>query len=290
MLQYFSESEDVFMAVTFYYNESKIQIFKIFSGTLDEIVLMHAHTKNSYEIHLIDSGYGILDTENNQYNLSKNILFVTGPNVLHKQTPDFNNPMHELCIYLKISNVKDDDSVLRFFTSRPFWIGKSNSTVRQIFKQLIMENEKDRLWKESILSSLVLRLITEMTSLYFPGNATALLPPQGTDLNENRSWILDELLSEDCSNVTLGDFARGMGVSPRQAERIIKDHYGSSFKKLRYESKMAMAAMLLEQEDISIEDCAMRCGYSSLTAFSKAFKEKFKTTPKAYKQLYRVKK
>ena len=30
------------MAVTFHYNRSKIQIFKVFSGTLDPIIRMHA--------------------------------------------------------------------------------------------------------------------------------------------------------------------------------------------------------------------------------------------------------
>lgn len=275
------------MAITFYYNESKIQLFKVFSGTLDEIVQMHAHTKGGYELHLIDDGKGILDTEDDQYALSKNVLYVTGPNVLHKQTPDLEDPMHELCVYLKIPNTKHTDSAVHFFASRAFWIGKSNAAVRQIFKQMVAESEKNGLWKESVLSSLAIRLIVEMTRLYFPENTGALLPPQDTDLNENRSWILDQLLLEDCSNVKLEDFARGMGVCPRQAERIIKEHYGSSFKKLRYESKMAMAATLLEQEDISIEDCSVRCGYSSVTAFSTMFKKKYQITPKAYQKQYK---
>lgn len=274
------------MAVTFYYNNSKIQIFKIFSGTLDEIVQMHSHTKHGYELHLIDAGKGILDTEDNRYYLSKNVLYVTGPNVLHKQIPDMENPMHELCVYLGIPDAKNTDSTVNYFSKQGFWIGKSNAAIRQIFKQMNEEYEKESLWKESVLSSLAIRLIVEMTRLYYPDNA--LLPPQDIDLNESRSWILDQLLLEDCSNVKLADFARGMGVCPRQAERIIKNYYGSSFKKLRYESKMAMAAKLLEHENISIEECSVRCGYSSFTAFRAAFKRKYKMTPKEYQQCHKV--
>ncbi len=276
------------MAVTFYYNNSKIQIFKVFSGTLDEIVQMHSHTKHGYELHLIDDGKGFLDTENNRYELSKNVLYVTGPHVLHKQTPDLENPMHELCVYLEIPYTKNEDSAVHYFSAHNFWIGKSNAEIRRIFRQMNEENVKDSLWRESILSSLAIRLIVEMTRLYYPDNANALLPPRDTDLNENRSWILDQLLLEDCSNVKLADFARGMGVCPRQAERIIKNYYGSSFKKLRYESKMAKAATLLERESISIEECSVRCGYSSLTAFSAAFKKKYNMTPKEYQRLYKI--
>lgn len=275
------------MAVTFYYNESKIQIFKIFSGTIDEIIQMHSHTKDGYELHLIDSGYGILDTVDGKYNLSKNIIYVTGPNVLHKQTPDFENPMHELCIYLEIPKSKKSDRAFELFTSKPFFIGKSNAAIRHIFKIMLEENESDEFLKESILSSLTIRLIVEMTRLYYPTETSPIDLLTSSDLNESRSWILDQLLLEDCSNVTLSDFAEKMGVCPRQAERIIKEYYGSSFKKLRYEAKMAMAATLLEQENISIEKCSIQCGYTSVNAFSAAFKQKFKITPKAYQKLYK---
>ncbi|MGN1443649.1 MAG: AraC family transcriptional regulator [Acutalibacteraceae bacterium] len=276
------------MAVTFNYNESKVQVFKIYSGTIDETVMMHAHTKNGYELHLIDGGKGILDTEYGRYHLSKNSLYVTGPNVLHKQTPDFQNPMHELCVYFKISKPKKADKALELFTEKTFWIGKSNAEINRIFNMMLKENINDEFLKDSILSSLAIRLIVELTRLYHPKEKAPVDLQTGSDLNENRSWILDQLLLEDCSKVTLDDFAENMGVSSRQAERIIKEYYGSSFKKLRYESKMAMAATLLEKENISVEECAIRCGYTSASAFINTFKKKYGITPKVYKQSVRT--
>ena len=271
------------MILSFNYNGCRIQLFKIFADTLDTVVQMHSHAKNGYEIHYIASGTGVLETDKNRYDIKKNSLYVTGPNVLHKQFSNSNDPVFEISVYLKILGNIDDTSI-HFFASKPFWIGKCSPQLRKIFNQLVLENEKTGLWRESVLSSLTLQMIVEMTRLYYPDNASALLPPEDEDLNENRSWILDTLLLEDCSKVTLNDFARGMGVSPRQAERIIKDYYGSSFKKLRYESKMAMAASFLEGEDISIVDCAARCGYSSTSSFTTAFKRKFKISPAEYKQ------
>lgn len=272
------------MDITIHYNDNKIKIFKIFSGTIDEIVMMHAHTKSGYELHLIDYGKGILDTETNQYELSKNTLYITGPNVLHKQIPDTKEPMHELCIYFKISNQKNTKYAVDAFASKKFWIGKSNSEIRKLFKQMVLENEKNGLYKKDVLSSLAIRLIVEISRLYYPDSETDLSQSKNTDLNESRSWILDQLLLEDCSKVTLEDFAKKMGVSPRQAERIIKDYYGSSFKKLRYEAKMAMAATLLEQNNLSVEECAVKCGYTCSAAFINAFKQKYSITPKVYKE------
>ena len=276
------------MLVSFDYNGNKIQLFKIFSDILDPVVQMHSHAKNGYEIHYIASGTGLLETENNKYELRKNSLYVTGPNVLHKQFSDTSDPVHEISVYLKISG-SGKDAAIRFFTSKPFWIGKGSPSVRKVFNRLVSENERNGLWKYSVLSSLTLQLITEMTRLYYPDNTSSLLPPDDYDLNENRSWILDTLLLDDCSEVKLSDFARGMGVSARQAERIIKDYYGSSFKKLRCESKIAMAASLLESENISVNECALRCGYSCSSSFSAAFKAKFNVTPKEYRKKFNSK-
>ena len=138
---------------------------------------------------------------------------------------------------------------------------------------MVLENDKNSVYKKDIISSLGIRLIVELAKLYYPDNKTDISQSKYTDLNESRSWILDQLLLEDCSNVRLEDFAKNMGVSPRQAERIIKEYYGSSFKKLRYEAKMAMAATLLEEKDISVEECAVKCGYTCSAAFITAFKQ-----------------
>lgn len=271
------------MAITFYYNNSKIQIFKIISDMLENVIQMHAHAKNGYEIHLIADGKGILETPYGQHRLSKNSLYITGPNVFHKQIPDKQEPMHELCVYLKISSGSRDNTI-NYFTSQPFWIGKSSKAIRSIFRQMIEENEKNDPWSESILSALCIKLIAEMARLYLPEKTTSDSSKNDNDLNESRSWILDQLVLDDGVNATLDDFAKRMGVCTRQAERIIKEHYGSSFKNLKYESRMAMAATLLEQKDISIEECAAKCGYASASSFISAFKNKYHITPKKYRE------
>lgn len=272
------------MAVTFYYNGDKVQIFKVFSGTLNDIVPMHSHSKNGYELHYIDSGKGILDTGSKTFELKKDTLFMTGPKMLHKQIPDNHNPMHELCVYFKLTGHKFNNDIMKAFASKDFWIGKINSEIKHIFRQMTEENKRESRWKDDILSSLSIRLITELTGLYFPEEKSSSKKAESADLNENRSWILDQLLLEDCSNVTLNDFAEKMGVSPRHAERIIKDYYGTSFKKLRYEAKMAMAATLLEQQKLSVDECSLRCGYTSSSAFITAFKRKYGITPKTYRE------
>ena len=47
---------------------------------------------------------------------------------------------------------------------------------------------------------------------------------------------------------------------------------------------MAMAATLLEGKNISVEECAIKCGYTCTSAFITAFKQKYNITPRAYRE------
>lgn len=275
------------MSFSFSYNESKIQVLNITSGVICETVQMHSHAAGSYEIHLIIAGKGILDTEDESFTVNKNSLFITGPNIPHKQMPARDFPMNEQCIYLKFLNNCKKNYFLNYFTSHKFWFGKSNKKIRELFSKIIIENENNELLSDHILASLVIQLIVEIVKLYSP-NPLQLPENKTHDLNENRAWILDELFLNDCCCATLEDFAENLGVCPRQAERIIFEYYGSTFKKLRYEAKMAKAASLLETGKISVKQCAQMCGYTSTASFANAFKKKFGLTPKEYLYMNRI--
>lgn len=269
------------MAISFSYCSSTIQILKIASVPISETIQMHSHAKDCYELHYIDSGKGILALPSQSFNLSKGSLFVTGPNVLHKQIPDEINPMHELCLYIVIKNSKLSDDILKYFASHAFWIGKGNARIRRLFLRIIREYENDLKWSDRLISALALELIVEMVMLYSPPSHN-LRSHNKTDLNESREWILDELFYNLCAEGTLADFAEHLGVCPRQAERIVMASYGKTFKQQRQEARLAKAAIMLEDGNITVEQCAAKCGYTSVTSFSKAFKKKYSVTPKAY--------
>lgn len=113
------DREDFNMILSFNYNGCRIQLFKIFSDTLDSVVQMHSHAKNGYEIHYIARGKGVLETEKDRYDIKKDSLYVTGSNVLHKQLSSKDAPVFEISVYLKILG-NTDDAAIRFFASKFF--------------------------------------------------------------------------------------------------------------------------------------------------------------------------
>lgn len=273
------------MTTSFSYCGASVDILKATSATVTDTVQLHSHAKDCYELHYIDSGKGALYLDNEHLPLKKGSLFIAGPNIFHRLISDAESPLREMRIYLVIKNAEKSD-VLQYFTAYSDFVGNSNSKIRRLFRRIIAESKETSRWSENVVSALVIALIAEIAKLYTPQNE-AIPAEAGSDLYETRSKVLYNFFLSENINSSLEDFAKKLGVCPRQAERIIADAYGSTFKKLRAEARMAKAAALLEEGNITVEQCAQACGYASVTSFNKAFKQKFQVTPKSYQLKYK---
>ncbi|MCH5192017.1 MAG: AraC family transcriptional regulator [Oscillospiraceae bacterium] len=268
------------MTASFSYCGATVHILKMSTATVNDTVQLHSHAKDCYELHYIYGGTGSLHLNNERFPIKKGSLFIAGPNAPHMQMSDSETPIYEMCIYLVIKNA-DRSDVLHYFASHPNFVGSSNSRVRRLFRRIIAESRETSRWSENVVSALVIALISEIVKLYAPQEE--VIPAEtGSDFYENRSKVLDNFFLNENLSGSLEDFAKELGVCPRQAERIIYEAYGSTFKKLRADARMAKAASLLEAGNLTVEQCAQACGYASVTSFNKAFKQKYQITPKKY--------
>ena len=86
------------------------------------------------------------------------------------------------------------------------------------------------------------------------------------------------------TDITLSELSTNLGVSKFHLHRVFKNEFGKnvyeSIKSIRLQKA---ASLLLTNKNSTITQIANMCGYSSQTAFSKVFKEKFLMTPKEWK-------
>ena len=75
---------------------------------LTEPIPMHSHSRYSYELHYIVSGYGVARCNDVEYRLAPGSYYVTGPGIEHEQTSIRDNPMTEFCIYLQAKENVDN--------------------------------------------------------------------------------------------------------------------------------------------------------------------------------------
>jgi two-component system response regulator YesN len=84
-------------------------------------------------------------------------------------------------------------------------------------------------------------------------------------------------------NVTSVDVAAHLYMNPSYFSRYFKRLTGENFTDYAHRFKIGIAAKILEQTGESVEEVAIKCGYSDRTYFSKVFKKYTKMTPREYR-------
>ena len=90
------------------------------------------------------------------------------------------------------------------------------------------------------------------------------------------------------SALKLEDLADHFFLSPPYISRFFKKKLGINFAKYLTDVRLEEATKKLEQTDNSLTWIAMDCGFPNLTAFNKAFREKYQTSPKQYRAQLKV--
>lgn len=261
---------------------------------LDRIIPKHSHSLYSYELHYIVSGYGQAIIDSKHYTLTPNTLYVTGPGIEHEQIPDSKNPMNEFCIYLKVApsktipqNVIEDESVV-IFDNTPFWLGQDTNgikhTIEQIFNEMEQKSLGYRLQVKSLLQQCIIQLIRNYTATSSTKNMKSYTQFDKSNLFDQKYIVVEESFLYKYKDITLINLSKNLGLSPRQTERLLKEHYGKTFLQKKNESRMSAAAALLQNTDKSLTEISMELGYSSVEHFSNAFKRFFHVSPGRYRK------
>lgn len=100
-----------------------------------------------------------------------------------------------------------------------------------------------------------------------------------------RKDIINYTMSTNYSNpkFNIGDFAEGLNLSERQANRVAIKLYGMTFHQLLTQIRLNSAIKLLKRTNLSIKNISEMVGYESSTGFFLAFKNKFGITPGEYR-------
>ena len=85
-------------------------------------------------------------------------------------------------------------------------------------------------------------------------------------------------------NLGIGELADLSSLSPFYFSRLFKESTGFTPYQYISRQRMERAKQLLQNTDTAIAETALRCGFSSQSSFSTAFRKAFGITPKAYRR------
>lgn len=244
----------------------------------------HSHGKNCYEIHYISEGDGILNVGGKKYAITPNTLFVTGPLVSHSQITDLNSPMYEWCVYLRTdeSGTEKYSDIISRFLSEKFWIGQDGQGLLPLFQKLFSEFENRFDGYLDMAGLLLAQIVVSVTRNYI--ESAVRTGEMSAGISERTSIIIEEYFLYEYRTASLGELSKRLGFSERQTQRIIKKFYGSSFGEKKNEARMSAAAILLEDEALSLADVSERLGCSSQEHFTTVFKKYYGLSPGRYRK------
>ena len=108
------------------------------------------------------------------------------------------------------------------------------------------------------------------------------------DLDRVIARAAQRLIESDLANIPpLPALAARVGTHEKRLTRAFRAHTGRTVLEFAREERLSHAQRLLAQTRLSIEDVAHAIGFSGAANFTTAFKERFGSTPAAYRQLSR---
>ncbi len=257
---------------------------------LSLIIAAHRHSNSSYEIHYTSSGHGRVLIGDSAYAVEPGQIYVTGPNVLHAQFSDENDPVIERCLFLNCRTVRtkqERHSVLSTFRDTHFWIGADTHRLGDMLMALIEERRRGDADMEEMSEALLRQIIVTLNRCYRENAAMPdVLPPQPDAVgDESRLYpLVEDAFFYHYKELRLTDLAELLSLSTRQTQRFLLSHYGKSFTQKRTDAQMAATRELLRNTDLGITQIAERAGFSSVEHFSTAFRRYHGCSPRAFRK------
>lgn len=269
-------------------------ILQITSSQFKNSVPEHSHGMNSYEVHYINSGYGILVSNGCRYELFPGILYITGPNIPHAQLIADKTPMWETCIFYKVTSTAskseasfdyspEENLIASSFLSHPFWIGHDMQNLQQLLADLLNEITYNKYDSKIMIASYLKQLVLLITRNYDDATQVDSYMHK-IDLNNQRFLIVDQTFLNDYKTLTLDSLSKKLGLSTRHTQRLLLEYYGHDFSHKRLQARMSQAKLLLESTDKAIYEISELVGYSTSEHFCNAFKKYFQVTASDYRK------
>lgn len=242
----------------------------------------HHHSTNSYELHYIKEGYGIVKIEGIPYDVGPNTFFVTGPYIEHEQIPFHSNPMVEYSVYFKVNKTSDNPNFLSTFVDTSFWLGKDIHNINNVLKRIFVELANPVTgYMQGLVSLLQICVILAVRNYErFPQKEN--VPFKAKNLAEQKTFTIEKAFLFEYRDLTLKKLAGYLGISTRQTERFLMDHYHQTFSEKKTEARMSAAVVLLKNQELNLLAIAEALGYSSIEYFTSKFKNYYHMSPREY--------
>ena len=245
------------------------------------------HYHSFYELHYIVKGHGTLVLDNISHDLNEGDIFLIPPRVAHAQITDVKNPMEEYHYSFEIRKIRKNvkSKIGEVLMGTDFLMVQDSYDILTLFQELETElNRQDFGYEisiKNILSKILLTTSRDFSSKFNKSKTQEATP------DDRRYLLLDEAFLYSYKELTLESLAHLLNLSPRQTQRLIYKKYGTTFVKLRLQSRLNASANMMISSKLTLSEIAEECGFCNYLHYAKGFREAFGMSPSEYRRSVR---
>lgn len=246
------------------------------------VVEAHIHT-DLFELTVVTDGAGQVSTNGVPTTVSAGDIYLSLPGDIHKIVSDEDRPLKYDFWAFRPKEGPYGRTLSRIAEEHHAPEGRvfRDGTVRQLVAQAIAELNEPDLYSEELLNAMfrqicirLLRDLQNTPKAPYPGNAT------NAEVLCYR--LMDQIDTHIYTMKSLTELCESTGYSYGYLSTVFRQHTGETLHDYYNARRGEAARLLLGEGRLSVTEIAETLGYSSLYAFSKAFKQRYREAPKHY--------
>jgi len=244
-----------------------------------------AHRHNHLSILYVVSGQGLLEFDNNKFEVDANSVITLEKGKVHRLSDKPRKAMTVFSLYFDTQTSELNKYIVDYLFARaePFELPLYYSeNIRRHLRQILHEqNTKQPGYKLSIKQNLSLAILQMHRAKQYQAKQKSFQEPPNSS---ERVRAVINFITENChEQYSLSDAARLAKVSQRQFTNLCRGLTGTSFIKLLNSIRCKKAAGILKGTNMPPAAIAFEVGYEELSTFYRAFKKIYKSSPVKFK-------
>lgn len=158
----------------------------------------------------------------------------------------------------------------------------NNVAIHQIIQRLIFLCAEDHKSKDIFVDMMLQELLIRI--LETESRETRLLDAQSNASHDRIAYILTFIRNHLSAKLSVKDLSKRAYMSETQFYQAFKNELGYSPVEFINRERLKLAASLLQNSRASIGEISTRCGYNSVSYFTRIFKRFYRQSPTSYRQ------
>lgn len=243
------------------------------------------HQQNYFEITYVVSGKGVSYINDTPVEIKKNDCFFSFPNETHKIVSDENDPLRYVFLAFYAKQKTQGNTLINYITQNCLSLGNRNYHIESLYplcSNILQELRNEDVYSERSIALLLEQILIECSRKISKKTKSA---PQTTPTDA--AILTHDIIMYIDNNIfkikKLSDLESVFFYNINNLSKYFHKQMGISLNKYFISKKMEVALQLLQAGE-SVTEVSDKLQYSSIHAFSRAYKNHFNESPSTFQR------